>query len=146
MGSTVKQKKKRQHYTMEHEKIWNESGKKKLIWYSNFLFDWGKPNCYTRSSFLCNVEIGYSNGPIHTLNHGFEEIKFELLCVGSHLKTRLDKDEKKNFKLSLLWVGIGWVRDDDESFDHRNAEHKSTSIRPRLASRVPFCFAFRTSQ
>lgn len=32
-----------------------------------------------KEPILCNVEIGYSYGPIHTLNRGFKEIKVGLL-------------------------------------------------------------------
>lgn len=136
MGSTVKQKRASARYDKAWKKIWIESGKEEvdlILQFLFFFFERGKPNCCTE--FLCNVEIGYSNGPIHTLNHGF---KVELLCGGSHLKT----STKKGFK-TLHWVRVGWVHVGDESFDRRGTKATHCSHDPDLF--LVFLFRFSSS-
>lgn len=77
---------------MKHEKIWIKLEKEEVdlilqfLVFHSFKHKRGKPNCCVQS-FLCYVEIRYSNGPIHMLKRGFKEIKVELLYeVGSHLR------------------------------------------------------------
>lgn len=106
----------------------------------------GKPNCCVQS-FLCCVEIRYSNGPIHMLNRGVKEIKVELLCeVGSHLRT-LRNSSKKTFKLTLR-SRLNWSRMSARrwrkrwpSFETKHLDTTQTML--SCLSYFCFCFAFK---
>lgn len=140
MGSTVKRKTKTPTSTISLKNL-NRARKEEVDLILQFYFFFGRPReTQLLYETLCNVEIGYSNGPIHTLKRGFKEIKVELLCAWSHLKT-LPEREKKPLNC-LHWVGVGWVSGDDENWpENGDMKDKSTSLQPRLLSRVSV-FAF----